>query len=112
MIVRSRRLATTLALALAAGGAALATAGPAQALPVGCTSWGHEWSAVPGVSVSIEYYLICTNGQDRPWFVQLDKNGVAVANGNGYATYTCSGTAESTFTSTGNNTGSFQAACG
>jgi hypothetical protein len=112
MLARSRRLATALTLALAAGGTALAAAGPAQALPIGCTAWGHQWSAVPGVSVSISYYLICTNGNEEPWYVALDKNGVKVASGNGYATYSCSGTAESTFTSTGNNTGSFQAACG
>ena len=113
MPIRSRRLAVAFALALAAGGTTLAAAGPAQALPIGCTGFGHQWSSVPGVSVSISYYLVCNTPTGfEPWFVELDKNGVRVASGTGFATYNCSGTTESTFMSTGIDTGSYQAACG
>ena len=109
MHIRSRRLATALTLALVSGGATIAVAGPAQAIPIGCSGFYHYWGVVPGRSVTAYYGLTC-EPQNRPGYIVLQKDGVEVATGTGTATYTCSGTAENTFYAA--NVGSIEAACG
>lgn len=110
MIVRSRRLATTLALALAAGGMTIAVAGPAQAIPIGCNGYLHSDTVAPGLSITATYFLACTGG-NRPLPVVIWKNGTEVATGTGAATYTCVGSASNDF-STNNGLESFYADCG
>jgi hypothetical protein len=110
MILRSRRLAVALAVALTAGGATVAVAGPAQAVPIGCSpSFYHSYSVDPGVSITASYYMNCSTGE-KPYPIAISKNGVEVATGAGTITYWCSGSTENDFAATGS--GSFEAACG
>jgi hypothetical protein len=109
MVVRSRRVAAVLAVALAAAGATVAVAGPAQAYQNGCTPY-HSLSVNPGEYISATWELICTTGIEYyPIFIA--KGGVEVASGTGTAVYECSGSTENAFSVAG-TLGGFEAACG
>jgi hypothetical protein len=110
MIVRSRRLATTLALALTAGGTTIAVAGPAQAAPMDCGQVVHSLT-VTSTYITATYSISCDpDGQARP--IEIYKNGVEVASGSGIVFYECVGSAESSFLVIGYTDNSFEAACG
>lgn len=109
MITRTRHLATSLALALAAAGVTVAVAGPAQALPPNCSNPSRSFSAVPGVSVTATNYYVC-NGEETGFGVTIYKNGVQVATGSGTVTYHCVGSTENAFTTGAEGGG--EEACG
>jgi hypothetical protein len=108
VIVRSRRLTTTLALAIAAGGISIAVASPAQAAaPMNC---GQVASGITVTStyITASYYVTC-EGPDAPK-LYIYKNGAEVASGSGLVIYDCVGSAENSFSVTGY--APFEAACG
>jgi hypothetical protein len=115
MIVRSRRLATTLALALAAGGLTIAVAGPAQATrscPVGPPPPPETSLIFTGSEIEVTYITfpcatIPPGGEPTIYIV---RNGVEVASGLEYVTYDCVGTAEGSFEIT--LFGTYEYACG
>jgi hypothetical protein len=107
MIVRSRHLATTLALALTAGGITVAVAGPAQAMPIGC-SYYHS-KTVTSTYIEITYYEHCNTGNtELP--TSIEQGNSVVASGLGEAIYYCSGSTETEFYT--DYYGNFDAACG
>jgi hypothetical protein len=97
MIARSRSLATTVALALAAGGITLVAAGPAQAT----RSCGTGPPPPPLQSVTFtgsaidvsDYYFTCQTLPDQEPLVDISENGTVVASGYGGAVYHCASTA-------------------
>jgi hypothetical protein len=97
-----------LTVALAAAGATVAVAGPAQAFQNGCTPY-HSLSVNPGENISATYELICTTGIEY-YPIIISKGGVEVASGTGTATYECSGSTENSFWVSGMP--GFEAACG
>jgi len=107
-----RRLALGAALILAAGGATIAVAPTAQAIPIGCT-FQTSHSVDPGVSVTGYAYLVCPTGPSAPQDVTVREGGTGgtvVAQGDGSATYYCNGSTERTYLV--NSSTPFQAACG
>lgn len=115
MIVRSRRLATTLALAVAAGGLTIAVAGPAQATrscnpgppPPPETSLSFNGSVISVTYITFPCATIPPGGEPT---ITIARNGTVVASGIENVKYDCVGTTENTFEIS--YFGTYEYACG
>lgn len=111
---RLSKIVTGVALAVASGGLAIAVAVPASAAEPGCTPVaGHYFYTDPSEILAYNQ-LSCAGGKIVNQWVSISElvNGtwVTVADGDGYATYQCEGSAEHEFSTTGS--GTFSEPCG